>query len=76
MGFTRKFYEMYLVVDSVVSVKFLSAVCVGIVSLILGKSFQTSKQLSAGVGKDFWFFVQGIGKVPFLMLTKSEVEFC
>jgi hypothetical protein len=52
--------SFYCRVDSVVSVKFLSGLCIGLLSLIMRNSFITINTPEDAVD---WFYIQGVGKV-------------
>jgi hypothetical protein len=54
--------DFYSKVDSVVSVKFLSGLCIGLVSLLLRNSFSSSITPATEVAAE-WFYIQGVGKV-------------
>ena len=59
-SFLARLNDLYCRADSVISVKFLSGLCIGLVSLIVRNSFTASSIPETAVE---WFYVQGVGKV-------------
>jgi hypothetical protein len=61
-SFIARLNSLYCRADSIVSVKFLCGLCVGLVSLLVRNSFTASSSSETAVE---WFYIQGVGKVLF-----------